>query len=1113
MSAGRGVPLGARALNPLRNVVVAACAGSGKTWLLVSRILRLLLAGVAPGEILAITFTRAAAQEMAARLREWLQYLAGADDEGVRRFLLERYVPEDEMDAGLGRARMLHEQVLTAQPAITITTFHSWYLQLLRNAPLSAGALGSLTLNEQTAALVDEAWELFAEACRRNPSGPAAIGLDVLFRDHGRDGARRLLTNFLQHRADWWAYAGRGEDAVPRALERLRRALDVDPAADLVANALLQGKLQDDAAAYAALLARNTPNDQASGARLTSAVEGGNSNAMFEALCSVLFTAKSERRVRKPSPAQRKRLGDAGETALLKLHAELCERLEALKLRLVDQQSYFLHEAALPAAAGLLGAYQQLKRDRQIVDFADVEWLAYELLAEHEQAITLQYKLDSRYRHILLDEFQDTNPLQWLSLKAWFDASASSQSLPIVFLVGDPKQAIYRFRRAEAKLFDAARKWLVDEQNADALEQDESRRCAPQVLDIVNRVFAQEPTFAADFRTHTAHDPRLPGRVEVLPLAMRSIAGIESDPDAGTLRDPLTQPAADVEDLRRELEAAEVVAKLTDVVANWKIAVSGGSDEGRSVTYSDIMILVRRRTHLQVYERALRRARIPFRTSRRGGLLETLEVQDLVALLGFLVSPFDDLKLAHALRSPIFGCTDDDLMIVARLPGATWWARLLAWADLDPSTALGRARVLLARWIDRADRLPVHDHLDRIYFEAQVEHRYAAAVPGAVREAVVANLHAFIERALALDSGRYPSLPRFLDELKDLDRVPAQEAPDEGGVDDGGNAVRMLTVHGAKGLEAPIVVLIDAAAGATSDRGYDCLVDWPTGEARPKSVSFRTRRSEWNSLQRTHMSREAASDEREDLNLLYVAMTRARQALIVSGCESGRSGGSWYERIRSAVVEATDSTGRPESGCVAYGISLDAGTSSLAAASPAMGAPDPSLPSIVVPALVPTGRRRETAMSAGQLYGTVFHRVMECLAVDAHADVEAIASRYGLTPEEVRRCVAQARRLTRNAAVRRFLDPTMFIKAFNELPLVDEYGNVRRIDRLVEFADEVWVLDYKTGEAIAAEGSELAAEYREQVAAYCRSVRAVFPGKRVRGALVFADGDVVEVAG
>jgi ATP-dependent helicase/nuclease subunit A len=642
------------------------------------------------------------------------------------------------------------------------------------------------------------------------------------------------------------------------------------------------------------------------------------------------------------------------------------------------------------------------------------------------------------------------------------------------------------------------------------LEQNESRRCARPVLDIVNRVFAQEPMYAADFRAHGAHDPALPGRVEVLPLAVHEIVAEEADEPSQALRDPLTTPAQDDEDLRRELEAGQLVGKLDDILANWEIVASASAEGRHPVTYSDIMILVRRRTHLHVYERALRRARIPFVTSRQGGLLETLEVQDLLALLGFLVSPFDDLKLAHALRSPIFDCTDDDLMNLAQGAG-TWWSRLDGWTDLDPGSALGRARELLARWLERADRLPVHDHLDKIYFEGDVERRYASAVPVAVRDAVIANLHAFIEHALALDSGRYPSLPRFLDELKDLDRVPAEEAPDEGGVDDGGNAVRILTVHGAKGLEAPIVVLIDTASGVANDRGYDCLVDWPTGDARPRAFSMRTRRDEWNSRQREQMDSEAASDERENLNLLYVAMTRARQALIVSGCENGRSGTTWYDRIRGAVAAQIGNADDVATGLLTHGADMtsDVARRDLQREPSAASAFEP----IRLPAIMPVGRRRDTAMSLGQRYGTAFHRVMECLAADPGADAEAIASHFDLTSDEALRCAAQARRLICNAALRRFFDSRQYIRAFNELPLVEEGGAVRRIDRLVEFADEVWVIDYKTGGADPRMESEFDTAYRDQVGAYCRSIQSVYPARRIRGALVFADGEIVEVSG
>jgi len=1100
--------LAERALDPRHSVVVAACAGSGKTWLLVSRILRLLLAGIAPGEILAITFTRFAAQEMATRLREWLQFLAIADLPEAHQFLRERCVPEAEIPAALERGRTLYEQVLSAQPVLTISTFHSWYMRLLRGAPLSAGALGNLTLSEQSGALIEEAWDLFAEACRRAPQSAAADGLDVLLGEYGRESTQKLLSSFLRHRADWWAYAGRGEDAVPHALAELRNALGVTPDTNPIAIAMEDALLRGRIAEYCALLGRNTPSDQDRAAAVCAALAVPNPQTLYDALENVVLTGEGKVRSRKETKTQTARLGVDGERTMLELHEQLAASVLALRQDLADQQSVRMHAAAFAAGVGLLERYQALKRDRQIVDFADVEWMAFDLLRQSEQAITLQYKLDSRYRHILLDEFQDTNPLQWLALEAWFEASAQANSSPTVFLVGDPKQAIYRFRRADAKLFEAARTWLVEHHEACVLSQDESRRCTQPVLDVVNRIFGAEAAFAGDFNRHAAHDHARPGRIEILPLARHDVRQAALTLPQ-SLRDPLVEPLEEDEDLRRESEAAQLVQRIQQMVAQWELPAKTDASERRPVAYSDIMILVRRRTHLALYERALRHARIPFLTSRQGGLLDALEVQDLIALLEFLVSPFDDLKLAHALRSPIFGCSDDDLLTLARLPGTTWWERLHHWQDLDASSSLGRARDLLAGWLERTDRLPVHDHLDKIYFEGEVERRYAATVPAAVREGVVANLHAFLERALAADAGRYPSLPRFLDELRDLRGAPADEALDEGGIDTGGNAVRILTVHGAKGLEAPIVWLLDAASARRSSEGYAALVDWKPGIERPAMFTLRTRKDELNRQQHVQLNEEARNDEREDLNLLYVAMTRARSVLIVSGCEGRSANSSWYARVRAAVAAERGIEDADPDAPLCFGAVFERVSSKQPMK------PDDDLASRgrteAIPALVPTGQRRETSPTRGQLYGVAFHRLMECLIADPAADAQAITLSFGLSAVESAQCCGQVSALLASADLRRFFDERRFVRAFNELPLINESGELRRIDRLVEFDDAVWVLDYKTGSYAAVAGTALDIEYRAQVAAYCRSLALAYPDKPVHGALIFAGGTLIEV--
>ena len=1117
MSEDRRHELIARALDPAASAVIEACAGSGKTWLLVSRIVRLLLAGAEPSQILAITFTRKAAQEMAARLRDWLYRLATGSDEEVRALLCQRAVPEGEIELLLPKARQLYERYLTAQPPITIATFHSWFLQLLRRAPLDAGALGDVSLLEQTSSLVDEAWQLFATSVQRERDRPAARGLDVLFRDCGLDNTRRLLLRFLHRRADWWAYTRGRKDAVAHALDRMREDMAIAPDADVIGSLFADEALESGIAEYALLLARNTKTDQEHARQLSG--ESSDPARRFETISSVVLTEKGAPKARKASDAQEKRLGAAGEARFLELHAGLGARLQNARAQLIDQASYRFNEAALHCGVALLDAYQRVKGERQVIDYADIEWHAWELVSVSDHAVYMHCKLDARYRHVLLDEFQDTNPLQWLTLECWLAAATAADSRPTVFMVGDPKQSIYRFRRADARLFGQAAGYLAREFGALRLTQDESRRCPRPLIEAVNRLFGAEPDFEG-FEPHVAHYRDKRGRVEVLPLAHG-----ESPPAAGgvpaqaggvvgalTLRDPLREPLADSEDRRREREAVMLVEKLGAIIGNWRIAADLTSGATRPAEYRDVMILVRRRTHLAIYERALREAQVPFVTSRLGGLLDTLEAQDIVALLEFLVSPFADLKLAHALRSPVFGCADEDLIALAAAGDGTWWERLQRIAAGACSAALMRAHELLARWLERTDSAPVHDQLDRIYFEADVLRRYAQAVPAAMREAVGANLQAFMQRALDVDSGRYPSLPRFLHELTDLREAPVEEAPDEGMVGDAGNAVRVYTVHGAKGLEAPIVWLLDAAAGQDAGRGYDALVNWPPEARSPSRFSLWARKAEQSAAQRSIAESDEVLAARENLNLLYVAMTRAQQALIVSGSEGKGRSGSWYEKVRRAVIPPGGATAGEDDMSVAVVHGDDLARAKVSspkadaeAAPRAVEAGQRVNPRLSGP--LPTGERLPVVTGPGARYGTQFHALMDRLTVGVPAERAAVQRELGLAERDFEPMWAQAQRILTAPELMRFFDPSQYKRAANEVSYMIETGDVRRIDRLVEFDEEMWVLDYKTGDATTADPA-LMAQYRAQLAEYCAAMRRLYARGRVNGAIVFADGPV-----
>jgi ATP-dependent helicase/nuclease subunit A len=1093
--------LNRQALDPAASAVVEACAGSGKTWLLVSRIVRLLLAGAKPSDILAITFTRKAAQEMAGRLRDWLGLLALAPDEEVRQFLRERAVPEAEIEALLPRARGLFEQFLTASPGITINTFHGWFLQLLQRAPLNSGAGADWGLLDQVSALLEEAWERFAEDLRAAPGADAAQALDYLFTEYGLHSSRSLLLDFVAKRAEWWAYTEGQNDPVAFTLAALLDDLGVDPERDVRAELFAEAELAGEFQAYLGLLESNTDKDRELAAEFAHALLEADLAQRFESVWPVFFTQKDEPKKRKESKEQAKRLGAAGEARLLELHARLCARLQTTRQQLAAQSAYRFNAAGLRCGAGLLEAYQRLKEERRAVDFTDVEWRVHHLLNRSDHAEYMQYKLDCRYRHILLDEFQDTNPLQWQIMRSWLDASAGAGNRPTVFLVGDPKQAIYRFRRADARLFGMAADFLEQEFGAHRLQQNMSRRSAPEVLEAVNRLFVQEPAFTG-FEVHEAHHAGLPGRVEVLPLVIDEPDEPVAEAASPELRNPLREPAEEAEDRRVEGEAQQLAEKLAAIVGVWQITDEQGTT--RPAEFRDILLLKRNRTRLQIFERALRAAGIPYVSSRQGGLLETLECGDLTALLTFLITPFADLHLAQALRSPLFGCSDDDLKRLALVPEGSWWARLQALAVRGQGgPALERAAGLLRGWLGLTDTLPVHDLLDRIYFEGELPQRYAAAVPEAMRGGVLANLHAFMELALNVDSGRYPSLPKFINELRQLRRARAEEAPDEGIIGDAGNAVRILTIHGAKGLEAPIVWLLDAQAAKRNDRGHRTLVDWPPASTRPRQFFLYASKPERAAAWQPVFDAETQLERREDLNLLYVAMTRARQALIVSGCETTRSAAeSWHGKILRALAGE------------------DQGASALIGQMPQVSGdaehrePASSL-SFYVPSgpAIPTGKCTGQRQTEAQRHGIRLHALLEWIAPPAAVQDRAwLQERLEVGDSEFGALLQDASHLMQAPHLQRFFDSECYVNAWKELPYRTAAGESRRLDRLVEFEDSVWILDFKAAER--AEDGNLAAcaaPYLGQMREYRAAMEGVFAPKPVRALLVFVNGGVVEV--
>ncbi len=1117
----------ARALEPGSSCVVEACAGSGKTWLLVGRILRLLLAGVAPGQILAITFTRRAAQEMRERLYADLAHLARADDAQVERMLAERGLRERVDESLLLAARGLYERVATAPAAVAIETFHGWFWRLVQSAPLHAGIGYAPALLERIAPMLDEAWvdfcrDLLQPGARRQAE---LQSYERLTETLGDDATEKLLRNVVRHRADWWSFAAAGPAPVERAVAPMRaHLLELTGRDDVHPGALLDDGRCTEALREVLAGWRETrpmvPTISKAAQSLQDWLDSAGAppppgvrpeqwtDQRMARLTDIFFTQedgsrKSPRKIQEAERIENKLAHAPGrQQAYRGALGQVLDTLHRAQQARQEWEALQLTEHGLRCGLLLLEHFQKSKQRAAVVDFTDLEWHAHRLLRDPDIAAYMQTWLDAHYRQLLLDEFQDTNPLQWQVLQSWLASYESDAQRPQVFLVGDPKQSIYRFRGADPRVFDVARERLVRDFGAASLRTNVTRRNAPELVASFNRIFAGANRLYQP--QSTVAEAGAPGAcLQLLPR----IASAGPAPATGSARrDALSTARTERQRDERYREGRQLARYLVQALADVRIPDGGTL---RAARWSDVAILVRRRTHLAELERALRDAAIPHWSARRGSLLRQREIEDVLAVLEFLSDRGDDLQLARVLRSAIFDCPEGDLVYLAQAQSGTWWERLQLAGDASvpfPSGALRRAGRLLATWLPLVGVLPVHDLLDVVLFTANVRERYAAAAPASACAQVQANIDALMELALSLDSGRFPSLLRFLAELQDLRDTDDSDA-DEGVAADE-NAVRLLTIHAAKGLEAPIVALPDIHFGELPEERNDVLLGWLPDQPAPEHFSLLGRMTQLGTSRRRWVDLDRAQRSQEDWNLLYVALTRARQLLVVSGVDGGRPApGSWYERIAARLAEGGAAPLPVAAAAYAYATAADAVADAPGAAGVQRQYRD------FLPTPLPTGSRAlpaaEMATAAMRL-GTAWHAVLQSFRADGSTPWNslALAQRFELSEEQALEALAAAQRVRAAPRLQRFFDGTGARDASvdNEVELIDSDGAVLRVDRLVEFEDAWWVLDYKWQLPAAA-----LAGYRRQVQRYAQVLARAGVRKPVRLLLIASDASTLEI--
>lgn len=1095
------------ACDPKHSVVIEACAGSGKTWLLVARILRLLLSGVKPTELLAITFTRKAAREMHTRLLILLKELALCNENQAYVLLQERGLTINESKHVLPLARILYEQILSKQQNLSIDTFHSWFIRLLEIAPLKSNVPYGYILTEKSSELINEAYYRFMHALCLPGNEKIKHALMTLYNIIGDNNTKKLLDEFIDKRAEWWAVNTSSKFVYDTPLNRLKVLCGTDITQDarneLWSNQNLKRKIH----IIIALLQKGTHINQKRAMIIEKIITGEASVKNFTILAAQFYNHNGKPYKNLKTKDLRIALikhFDATENLAIaafdNAFEHIVENLKYLQRRSTESIVFKLNRALFNVGHFYLKTYQTVKAEQKVFDFVDLEWHCYQLLINDNNAIYLHNRLDTNYKHILLDEFQDTNPLQWSIIRAWlrpYDINNNKQ--PSIFIVGDPKQSIYRFRRADPRIFTAART-IFQKNGAFILRTNYTRRNASSIVDILNASFISRNTLFSLHNTLNMQD----GAVWCLPL-IKTLDPLAANGNTLTtcvkMRNPLFVACTEEDDDICRYNEGYLVAQ-TIFKARQEIVVYDKGTE-RALKWNDVMLLVKTRRHVLTYEKALRVAGIPYISNKHGGLFESLEITDLIALLTFLITPHDELALLHVLKSPIIGASDIDLIKLAQYSELNWWKRIQVSKNYDnTSITILRAEHLLTRWLKLAPQYSVHNLLDLILYEGDVVARYAQTVPFNIRMKVLGNIDTFIALALNFDLGRYPSLSKFVNNLHGICHGIDTHISDEAIVDTVEDAVRILTVHSAKGLEAPVVIILDANHSNSISDNLGILCDWDPHEDSPKHFSAFCGKNERGVVRDSWFTIEKHLNAQENWNLLYVAVTRAKQLLIVSGItntcstlENGAQEDSWYHRLfnKNCDIKIIHSN---KNYCNDL-LSMTASTFVLP-----MFDPKP------LPLLVDTFSDLVHNNVIDE--GIALHALLERITYApiwplVLPDVVIVARWLKCSNILAETICTQAKIILSQPLLERFFNPKHYCSAHNEMEIIVA-DKILRCDRVVIFDNEIWILDYKRNLF----NNKLKIIYRAQLARYHEAMLSIFYNKTVHSAFITVDGQLLE---
>lgn len=1076
--------------DPAASTWLSANAGSGKTKVLIDRVARLLLSGVNPQHILCLTYTKAAAAEMQnrlfKRLGEWSMMPNAA--------LLQELSALGEnlaLTKRLPLARQLFAAAIDTPGGLRIQTIHSFCAMLLRRFPLEAG------VSPQFVELDDRAGRLLRDSIVQDMADRLAPGaIAAVARAYTGEDFAKLMDQTSRHQS---AFAN------PMTLAECRAVFDVP--AGMTRETLLEGVFlggeADWLAEVAAVMVTGKDTDIKNAAKLRAMkLEFPSISTMIDLENLLLLGADSKvapfaaKIGALPTKDTAPRLGQN----LDRLHA-LMRRVEATRPKrlalLAAEKNFALHQFA----AIFLPEYAHRKALRGWLDFDDLITRTRDLLTKSEVAQWVLFRLDGGIAHILVDEAQDTSPDQWQVIEriaAEFTAGQGAHTGPrTIFVVGDKKQSIYSFQGADVDVFEQ-KKAAFARRLAEAgsvlidLNLEYSFRSSPAILRLVDLTFddRRKAALGGDMK-HLAFNADMPGRVELWPVV----------PPGETSQDEEWEnPVNLVTDQHHSVRLATIVAqRIKDMITSGqKIPVKGANPvKLRAVHAGDFLILVQRRSGVfaQII-RACKALDLPIAGADRLKLGGELAVKDLAALLSFLATPEDSLSLAVILRSPLCGWSEGQLYDLAQgRPGFLWQA-LRDKASLYPETM-----AMLNDLRDQTDYLRPFDLIERALTRHDGRRRLIARL-GAEAEDGIDEL---LTQALAYERNDVPSLTGFLGWLQTDDVDVKRQMESEG------HKIRVMTVHGAKGLEAPIVILPDTADRQPQD--YDEI--YRLGAQGP--AIWKTSKEESPPAITAERSDREIKRAAESMRLLYVAMTRAQSILIVAAGGKVTKPDAWYN-IVSAGMAAVGATTLADGGMIYVHGDLPSERQDETSLPEKITLPDWSI------TIAPDAPRAAGSISPSNLGGAkalpgddgldedaalarghLLHLLLEHLPTAAPADWPAMANSLIADPNVCAALLAEAAGVLHAPALAHLFAPGTLA----EVPITAQIGDHRlygAIDRLIIAPTHILAVDFKSNRTIPTAATAVPEGLLRQMGAYAHALAQIYPSHQIDTAILWTAG-------